>query len=283
MNGFLRAFRAEVYVFSHRRPMRWAHVAVFALAFLYAVANRLLLGIQYGSEGSFGVAGEWNFWPQFVGAVRGACFLVELLIAVLIASTLPREISIGAVRDPLSRRLSRPALLSAKATVTLILPLTLYLCAVLGAALGAGLLFEAGDSMEDGMVRFDAQEDIIPVVKMALWHAVLPLLALSICALACSTLLQRTTSAVGAALAFLFVPMMFGGLLGDRAPWLFSDLLPAFGPDSFLQVAARWAAGYNDAYPTSYDAVVEIGWISPLPVLLLAFGVALLRFRRRAL
>lgn len=280
MNGFLRAFRGEVYVTTHRRPVRWAHVAVFLLAVAHAAVARLLLRLEHGPEAGFGTVGEWNYWPQFAAAVRGACFLVELLVAVLVAGTLPREIAVGAVRDPLSRRISRAQFVGAKAVVALVLPLTLYLCAVLGGALGAGLMFEAGDSIEDGIVRFDAQEDIIPVVREALWHAILPLLALAAAAFAFSALCSRVTAAVGLTLGFLVVPMMAGGMLGAKAPWLFADLLPAFGPHSFLQVAARWAAGYNDAYPASYDHVVAVGWISPLPAVGVFLVAALLRFRR---
>lgn len=283
MRAFLRALHGEIYVTTHRRPVRWAHLAVFAMAVAHAGVNRLLLGLQYGEEAGFGVAGEWNFWPQFAGAVRGATFLVELLVAVLVASTLPREIAVGAVRDPLSRRLSRIHFLTAKAVVALLLPITLYLCAVGGGALGAGLLFEAGDSMEDGIVRFDEQEDIIPVVRHALWHGVLPLLALACGALAFSVICSRVTAAVGLTLGFLFVPLMAGGMMGSRAPWFFADVLPAFGPDSFLQVAARWSAGYNDAYPASYDHVVATGWISPLPAIGVFLLVSLLLFHRRKL
>lgn len=282
MNGFLRALQGELYVWLHRRPMRWAHLAVFAHAFLYACVMRLVLGLRLGDSGGFGSVGEWNFWPQFAGAARSALFLAELLITVVVASSLAREIDSGAVRDPLSRRLSRPALLGAKAVVALLLPLTLYVCALGGAAAGAGLLFEAGDSVEDGIVRFDEAEDIVPVVQEALAHALLPLLALAATALACSALFARATLAVGVALGVLLTPTLFGALLGDRAAWHFADVLPAFGPDSYLQVAARWSAGYNDAYPASFDRVVAIGWISPLLAVAVFLAAALFRFRNRA-
>jgi hypothetical protein len=282
MNAFLRALRGELYVWSHRRPLRWAHLAVFAHAFLYACVMRLVLGLRLGDEGGFGSVGEWNYWPQFVGAARSALFLAELLIAVVVASSLAREIDSGAVRDPLARRLSRGTLLGAKAVVALLLPLTLYACAVGGAAAGAGLLFESGDSIEDGIVRFEEAADIIPVVQEALWHGILPLMALAATALACSALFARVTLSVGVTLGILLTPTLFRGMLGERAAWLYADVLPAFGPDSYLQVAARWSAGYNDAYPASFDRVVAVGWLSPPIAVGVFLAVALFRVRSRA-
>ena len=282
MNAFLRALRGELYVSVHRRPLRWAHLAVLGHGFLHACVMRLVLGLRLGADGGFGSVGEWNFWPQFSAATRSAMFLAELLVAVVVASGLAREIGSGAVRDPLSRSLSRGTLLTAKAVVALLLPLGLYVCALLGAAAGAGLWFEAGDSIEGGIVRFSEAEDILPVVHEALLHAVLPLLALAATALACSTLFARATAAVGVTLGVLLTPTLFGAMLGERAAWLYSDVLPGFGPDSYLQVAARWSAGYNDAFPASFDRIVAIGWLSPLPAVAVFLFLALFRFRSRA-
>lgn len=282
-HGFLRALRGEFYLLRHRRSPRWMHLLAFLAAVLYVLGSRLSLGIlEAAGGGGPGEVGAWNFWPQFGSATRGGLFVVEIAILLLVAGGLPREAASGAVRDPLSRGLSRTQLLLARAVVALVMPVTLFLAALAGAALSASLLFDAGDIMVGGEVLFAIDEEGIDrLLYHAMLHALPALWALALVALALSTVFRHGVAAVGVGLAVMLSPTLLHGTLGEKAPWFFADVLPAMGPDSFLKEASDRAAGFSDAYPTSFDAIVHAGWLSPWPVMVVAGIWAVLQFRRK--
>lgn len=283
MMGFGRALRGELYLLRKRRTVRWMHLGVFFMAALFVAGSRLKLGLlhEVGAGGPENV-GAWNFWPQFGEGVRAGMFLVEIAILLLLAGGLPREIRSGAIRDPLSRGISRSAYTSARCFIGLILPLTLYAFVLCGAALSAALFFDAGEIMEDGEVLLSIQEDkVAHHLYRSMLHAVAPLLALGLFSVWMSTAFRTGVAAVGVGLGVMLAPTLLQSVLGDRAPWLFTDLLPALGPDSFLERTAGFAAGFSDAYPLEFDEVVKLGWITPWPALLLAGVCAILMFRRK--
>ncbi len=284
MTGFARALRGELYQLLHRRPILLAHLAVLLVAVARVVAGRLVLGAAHAAGGPGpGEVGAWNAWPQFAHGVRAAAFLVELFVLVLVGAGLPREVASGSVRDPLTRRITRPALIAARGVTALVLPLTLLACAVLGSLAAASALFDAGDVMEDGEVLISVADDGLDVaVRDAVLHGVPALLALGGLALFLGAASRRSVSAVGAGLALVLAPTLFRETLGDRAPWWFADTLPGLGPDSFLARIARFAEGYTDAWPETFDRVVAVGWKAPWPALFLAWVGAILVFRRRA-
>ncbi|MFK5955019.1 MAG: hypothetical protein QM477_01085 [Planctomycetota bacterium] len=283
MMGFWRAFQGEIYLLRKRRTVRWVHFGVFLVAVLFVAGSRLKLGIMMaaGSGGPTEV-GAWNFWPQFAEGTRAGLYLVEISILLLLAGGLPREIRSGSIRDPLSRRISRNAYTAARCLIGLILPLSLYLFALLGAALAASVLFDAGDIMEDGEVLLSIVDDQVAFhLYRSMLHAVPPLLALGLFSVWMSTAFRTGVAAVGVGLGVILAPTLLHSVLGDRAPWLFTDLLPALGPDSYLQRTAGFAAGYADAYPYEFDEVVKLGWFTPWPAFLIAGAGAILMFRRK--
>ena len=284
MIGFTRALRGELYLLRKRRNLRWMHVGVFVLAALFVVGGRLKLELlKAAGSGGPDAVGAWNFWPQFGGGVRGGLFLVEIAVLLLLAGGLPREIRSGAVRDPLSRGISRHAFTASRLLVALILPLTLYACAMAGAAGMAAILFDAGDIMEDGQVLLSIEDDqVAAFLFRSFWHGIPPLLALGVFSVCMSTAFRTGVAAVGVGLGVVLAPTLLQDVLGDRAPWLFTDLLPALGPDSYLARTSTYAAGYGDAYPVEFDEIVKLGWITPWPALAVAAVAALCLFRRKA-
>ena len=104
MSSFSRAFAGELYLFSHRRSIRIAHIAVFALAAVFAVMNLGLLAAtaEMNNVGLVELP-AYNFWPQWAAATHTTMYLVELLVIMLVAGSLPHEIMSAATRDPLSR------------------------------------------------------------------------------------------------------------------------------------------------------------------------------------
>ena len=283
MMGFWRAFRGELYLLRKRRTVRWMHIGVFLVATLFVAGARLKLEILHSTgAGGPDQVGAWNFWPQFGEGTRAGMFLVEIAILLLLAGGLPREIRSGAIRDPLSRRISRTAYTSARCLIGLILPLTLYLFVLLGAALSASIFFDAGDIMEDGEVLLSIADDkVAHHLYRSMLHAIPPLLALGLFSVWMSTAFRTGVAAVGVGLGVILAPTLLQDVLGDHAPWLFTDLLPALGPDSYLERTAGFAAGFSDAYPYEFDEVVKLGWLTPWPAFFLAGVCAILMFRSK--
>ncbi len=283
MKGLGRSLRGELYLLRHRRSVMLMHIGVFALAALYVAGSRIKLElVKAAGGGGFGEVGAWNFWPQFGDGTRAGLFLVEIATIIFLAGGLPREIASGAVRDPLARGISRSAFTLSRCIVALILPLTMFICAVGGAAASAAVLFDAGDIMVGGDVIFVIEEEGIDLLLYkAMSHAILPLLALALFCVWMSTTFRHGVAGVGVGLAVMLAPAILHDTLGDNAPWLFADVLPAMGPDSFLKEAVDRAAGFSDAYPYSFEEIVDIGWLSPMPALLVSLVFALLMFRRK--
>lgn len=282
MKGFARALGGELYLWSAKSSVRWAHLGVAALAAGTVLWGRALLGLRQGlGGGGPGEAAAWNFWPQFTDGARVGSFLVEVLVLILIGGALPREIGLGAARDPLVRGISRPAFVAARACIAVLLPLTLAVCAIGAAAGTAALLFDAGDIVEDGDVLLEAAE-LDGHVLRALVHGLPPLLALAAVALAFSTVGRHAVVAVGAGLLLVLAPRFLHEASGVAAPWIFPNFLSGLGVDSYLAHVATWAQGYSDAMPMTFDAVVAAGWIAPWPATVLAWAAAMLCFARRA-
>lgn len=283
MIGLWRSLRGELYLLRHRRSVLWMHVGVFLLAALYVAGARIKLEIvKAAGGGGIGEVAAWNFWPQFGDGTRAGLFLVEIATLIFLAGGLPREISSGAVRDPLARRISRSAFAVSRCVVAIILPLTLFVCAIAGSAGCSALLFDAGDIMSGGEVLFGIEEEGIDLLLYkSMAHAILPLLALAMFSVWMSTAFRHGVAGVGVGLAVMLAPSLLHETMGEKAPWLFSDVLPAMGQDSFLKEANERAAGNADAYPYSFDEIVQIGWISPLPAVALSLVFALLMFRRK--
>lgn len=273
MKGFARALRGEIYLWTRKRSWRWSLFGVLLLA-----AGRVALGRLTASPAS----GAWNFWPQFAAGTRTGLFLAELLTVILLASSLPREIALGAARDPLVRGMSRSAFIAARAVIALLFPLSLVVAALLGAGGAGALLFDAGDIIEEGDVLLVvAEENLDGHVARAILHGLPPLLALSAVALALSALCRHAVIAVGLALVLILLPAFLHDTLGGFAPWFLGDTLAGLGADSYLARIAQFAQGYTSAFPESFDAVIATGWIAPWPGLILGWALAILFFRRR--
>jgi hypothetical protein len=94
-------------------------------------------------------ANHQNFWPRFGQAAGFGFVLAELATIVLLGGTLPREIGMAAIRDPLCRGISRLAFLCARACVALLLPLLLGAVALGSASFSASLFFDGGHVTTD--------------------------------------------------------------------------------------------------------------------------------------
>ncbi|MFT7517293.1 MAG: hypothetical protein ACI84O_001083 [Myxococcota bacterium] len=285
MTNFMRALAGEFYLFSRRRSIRVMHAVIFALACLIVLIN-------YSSISAFAAmnnmplsdVASFNFWPQWASATHITLYLVELSVILLIAGSMPHEIMTASIRDPLTRRISRSSLVLARAVVAMVIPLSLYACALLGAAFMSSILFDAGDILEEGELLMSIETDgVASALYRSMWHAVLPLLTLGVVAAACGAIFKRGVVAVGACLVMVLIPTMLYDNFASIMPYYFADFLPAFGPDSFLDRTAQFAAGYSDAYPYEYDEVANIGWLSPLPLLCVAIIMTIVSFRRRSL
>lgn len=283
MSGFTRALRGELFLLTYRSSIRRAHLLVAVVAVLHVLGSMWMLRLEAGLQD---VRPEdlaaWNFWPRLAEGTRAAMYFVELLVLALVAGSFPREIAAGVVRDPVTRQISRPALMGARVVGALLLPASLYLTAILGALLPTWLLFDRGPVVEDGDILLDEVEILEPVVH-ALVHGLPAVLALGAFACLLSVVFQRGVVATGVGLGVVLATGVFHEALGDAAPLWFADTLAGFGPDSFLEQAAGFSQGLLNYYPESFNAVVTAGWWAPWPALALAAYLGLLVFRRRAL
>ncbi|RMH01208.1 MAG: hypothetical protein D6702_12105 [Planctomycetota bacterium] len=137
MTGFRRALNGELFALKRRRGPRLAALFVVLAVFLRLAWARWLPAAAGGST-------QANFWPRFAEAAAFGLGLAELASLVLVGGLLPREIGLGAVRDPLTRRISRPAFALARALTALLCPLLLGATAVAAAAAGAAVLWDGG-------------------------------------------------------------------------------------------------------------------------------------------
>ncbi len=124
MTGFLRALRGELFLLRSRRSIRRAHIMVALVAVLHVIGSYFILQAQAGVDDlkPEDIAG-WNFWPRVAASSKAAMYFVEVVVLALIAGSFPSEISGGVARDPLVRRISRPALTVARSLAAMILPL----------------------------------------------------------------------------------------------------------------------------------------------------------------
>ncbi len=283
MSGFWRAFRGELYLLRSRRSIRRAHLLVAVVAILHVVGSFFLLKAQAGMEGvePADLAG-WNFWPRIAAGARAAMYFVEVVVLALIAGSFPTEIAGGVVRDPLVRRISRPALTLARSFAALILPLTLYATAVAFAWMTSAALFDPGPILDEGDIILD-EIDVKEPVQLALLHGLPAIFALGAFAVALSVAFRKGVVAVGVGLGLVLSARILHEPLGEKAPWFFADTLAGLGPDSFLEQAAGFALGFGNYYPESFNDVVDKGWYAPLPTLAAFIIAALILFRRRSL
>ncbi len=285
MSSFSRALAGELYLFSHRRSIRIAHLAVFLLSCVLVVINLGLVTAAAELKGAELIEmSAYNFWPQWSAATHTCMYLVELLVVLQIAGALPHEVASAATRDPLSRRISRTSLIMARSTVAVLLPLTLFACALIGSALTAAWLFDAGDIIEGNQVLVSVADlGLDKALYKSMLHAVLPLITLSVIASACGAIFKRAVLSVGVCFVMVMSPTMFYSDFKEQLPYYFADFLPAFGPDSFLNQTAQFSAGDSTFFSVEYEEMAAIGWVSPLPYLAAAVLLSILFFRKRSL
>ncbi len=144
MTGFGRALRAEFWALRRRRGTQWALFLVLAVGFFQPLLRALMLAGGEPQVLDSLATTHQNFWPRFGQGAGFGLALAELSALVLIAGAMPREVAQGALRDPMARRISRPAFATARALLAGLLPLVLGLAAVVGSAVGSALAFDAG-------------------------------------------------------------------------------------------------------------------------------------------
>ncbi len=154
MSGFLRALRGELYALTCRRSLRIGLVLV-VLGVLLQMLWTWYAPRAVGEEPS---ASQLNFWPRFAQAAGFGLGLAELATLVLVGSTLPREIAHGAIRDPLTRGISRGAFCLARGLTAALCPFVLGGVAVASAALGSAALYDGGHVVSDPfLIEEDAE------------------------------------------------------------------------------------------------------------------------------
>lgn len=148
MSGFWNSLRAELWAMGRRRNLRVTAVLIVAAVFARMLWAWLALGLSTGGMDDL-ASNHYNFWPRFGQALGFGFTIVELAVLVIIGGALPREIRLGAVRDPLCRGISRSSFVLSRVLCAAILPLMLSLVAVVAAASAGAIFFDAGHVVTD--------------------------------------------------------------------------------------------------------------------------------------
>jgi len=277
MNGLLTALKSESFValrgFSARLILL-APTLVVVLQFLLvrltesgqAVRNNLLGSTDFDEM----VAA--NAYGYFVDGVNTGLTILALLLVAQAAYSFSYERDTGSLRHLLIRRISRPALVTAKLIHLHVLATLSVLLSLLAAWLLAGVFWEYGAVVEDGF-ELIGEDQIRAEIGTGLRLALIPLPAAIAFGLLVSVCAQSATQAVTTALGITLAIDIFKALLGDFAYYLYATFQPSLLDQSYLRDVSRIVRGYSDVLIE--QRLLELNTWVPFPALILFFGITL--------
>ena len=282
MSGYLLALRGELYLERRSRAVKAALLLPMALA-----AGRVGLGklhslaLQVGeaARGSGGAAAvDVNAYGPLVDGVGAGLMLGLLLLLVLASTSVSLDRDLGTIRLPLTRRVSRSALVLAKFTALVLVGLALLAGVVFASWAASAALYDFTPAMEDGYVIFPASE-IRREIALGLGMAALCLPATAALGLLVSAAARSATASVAVALPLVLAFDVLKGLLGGVSSWVFLSFQPTLIDRSYLAEAGKIARGFSDAGFS--DRLLRLNLAVPLPEALVLLGLTLLIVNRR--
>ena len=280
-SGFHLALRGEVYLALRSRAVRAVLLISMALA-----AGRVALGklaavarqVVVAAGGGAAAPPDTSGYGPFADGIGAGLMIGFLLLLALSAAGIASDRDLGVIRIPLTRRVSRPALVLAKFAGLNLIGLLLVCAVVLASAATTSLFYSFTPVAEDGYVIFPAAE-IQREIALGLGLSALCLPAASALGLLVSASARSATEAVAVALPLVLAFDVLKGLLGKAGGWFFLAFQPTLLDRSYLGEAAKLARGFSDAgFP---DRLLRLNLAVPLPEAAVLLGLALLIVRGR--
>jgi ABC-type transport system involved in multi-copper enzyme maturation permease subunit len=274
--GFLLALRGEIYLACRSRG-----VAALLLISMAMAAGRISLGklaavarqVEEASRGAARApANDVSGYGPFTDGLAAGLMIGLLLLLVLAAASIALDRDLGVIRIPLTRRVSRSALVLAKFASLVLLGCVLVGAVMLAAWGAASLFYDFTPIAEDGYVIFPAAE-IRGEIALGLGLAALCIPAAVALGLLISASARSATEAVSIALPLVLAFDVLKGLLGKAGPWIFLSFEPTLLDRSYLNEASKLARGFSDAGFS--DRLLHLNLAVPLPEALLLLGLAL--------
>ena len=182
-----------------------------------------------------------NGWTALAGSMKLAGGFLSIVLLVIAASSVAEETSQGTLKALCARPIRRSELLLAKLLVTWGFGVVLLLASAGAAALGAemtlGLYDVPLDPLFPERIKFAFGDMCVlgyQVVALSAWA----LLGLAGVGLLCSTWLEHSGHATGAAIGALFLCSALAGLSGGAREWVFTTYLDG-SFEAFRDIAAR--------------------------------------------
>ncbi len=249
-----RAFKFESTTLLHARstlPMLLLPCVVTA----FAAANyssRVQDGLAKVEAGEQFSADAGSGFLAMAQSLQTATPVLALTMLWFASQTIASDLSNDTLRNSLIRSLHRKDVLFGKVFVLLAAMIVGWLALCLTSFFISWTTVGFGDLVE--VSRFGDRDllanaaDVWPTLLITLAQMTLPLAAIVTLAAAASVIAKRPALALATAAAFVFLPELARGVLGERSGWLLTSHLPlGFRDDSALNYLAAVSRGAADA------------------------------------
>ncbi|MEZ5492670.1 MAG: ABC transporter permease subunit [Gammaproteobacteria bacterium] len=284
MSGFVTALRAEIFIALRNYGNRIA-----VLAPLFIVSAQLIL-TRLGQAGETARDALLNDSPfgsntpvvtaygYFVDGLGTGLTLLVLIMVALAAHSFAYDRDTGLLRHLLIRRVSRPAVITAKLLQLHLTALIALALLLVGTWAVSAWLWDFGPVVEDGF-ELIGEGEIRAEILLGLRLALLPLPAVIAFGMLVSVLTYSTTQAVTTALGINLAIDIFKATLGDSAYYLYATFQPALLDQSYLGEVSSLVRGFSDVLIDQRMLTLNT-WI-PIPQMLLLVLLSLWLVQRR--
>lgn len=283
MNGFLAAFRNEVFVGLRSLGTRFVILTPVLLVAVQLVLAKLTESTAAARDNLLG-SDRFNdlvaepAYGNLVDGLNTGLILLGLLLVAQSAFSFSADRDSGALRHLIIRRCSRSAVVLAKFAYLLLMAVVALSLLLLASYFLSGMLWEYGPVVEDGF-ELISEAEIRTELLLGLRLAILPLPAAIGLGLCFSIAANSATQAVIAALGVTLALDMFKGMMGDSADYIYARFMPSLLNESYLSDVGRLVRGYSDVLID--ERFIQFNYWVPLPSLLLLLVAGLVLVRRK--
>ena len=219
-----------------------------------------------------------NGYPLLVHGILAGLTILALILTVLAATTLARDVELGSGRLALTRGVSRPAWVVSR-FLTLNLAAFLAGGAVFLASWGcAALLGDFGPILDDGFPIYE-EAWIRREIFTGLWGAALPLPGVVAAGLLVSSCARSSGVAVAVAMIAALILDVGQNWVETAGRYVYASYLPTLLDRSYLTQVVQCSRGFSDYGFSEQESLLNL--VVPIPealaLLALAVGIAVRR------